>query len=146
MWAWQGGALRTRILRRGFALLHFSAFGCCKTGAPGRTKNANTGIHYARMRKNANDYVACALAQTAPLLSKPCDKAMASFEDGVGPLVHLYLGVFDWKVQRFCWSKGTSLECAESIYVKTTETACVSDELCRFNLKKKKKKKKSDKS
>ena len=32
----------------------------------------------------------------------------------------------------FCWPKGTSLECAESIYVKTTETACVSDELCRF--------------
>ena len=34
----------------------------------------------------------------------------------------------------FCWSKGTSLECtdAESIYVKTTETACVSDELSCF--------------
>ena len=39
---------------------------------------------------------------------------------------------FDWKVQRFCWPKGTSLECAESIYVKITETACVSDELCRL--------------
>ena len=46
--------------------------------------------------------------------------------------VALYLGVFDWKVQRFCWPKGTSLECVESIYVKTTETACVSNELCRF--------------
>ena len=57
---------------------------------------------------------------------------MASFEDGVGPLVDLYLGVFDWKVQRFCWPKGTSLECAESIYVKTRGAACVSDELCRF--------------
>ena len=39
---------------------------------------------------------------------------------------------FDWKIQRFCWPKGTSLECAESIYVKITETACVSDELCRL--------------
>ena len=48
------------------------------------------------------------------------------------PLVDLYLGVFDWKVQRFCWPKGTSLECVESIYVKTTETACVSNELCHF--------------
>ena len=46
--------------------------------------------------------------------------------------VALYLAVFEWKVQRFCWPKGTSLECAESIYVKTTETSCVSDELCRF--------------
>ena len=45
------------------------------------------------------------------------------------PLVDLYL---DRKVQRFCWPKGTSLECVESIYVKTTETACVSNELCRF--------------
>ena len=33
---------------------------------PGRTKNANTGIHYTRMRKIANIYAACALAQTAP--------------------------------------------------------------------------------
>ena len=48
------------------------------------------------------------------------------------PPVALYLGVFDWKVQRFCWPKGISLECAESIYVKTTETACVTDELCRL--------------
>ena len=39
---------------------------------------------------------------------------------------------FDWKVQRFCWPKGTSLECAVSIYVKITETACVNDELCRL--------------
>ena len=43
--------------------------------------------------------------------------------------VALYLGVFDWKVQRFCWPKGTSLECAESIYVKITEAACMYDEL-----------------
>ena len=71
---------------------------------------------------------ACALAQTAPLLSKPRDKAMASFRR-VLPFVALYLGVFDWKVQRFCWPKGTSLQCAESIYV---EAACVSDELCRL--------------
>ena len=48
------------------------------------------------------------------------------------PLVDFYLGVFDWKVQIFCWPKGTSLECAELIYVKITETVCVSDELCRF--------------
>ena len=39
------------------------------------------------------------------------------------------LGVFHWKVQR---PKGTSLECAESIYVKITETACVSDEIYRL--------------
>ena len=37
---------------------------------------------------------------------------------------------FEWKVQRFCWPKGTSLECAESIYVKITETAHVCEELC----------------
>ena len=41
----------------------------------------------------------------------------------------IHLGVLDSKV---CWPKGTSLECAELMYVKTTETACVSDELCRF--------------
>ena len=69
---------------------------------------------------------ACALAQTAPLLSKPRDKAMA-FRRECWPI---YLGVFDWKLQRFCWPKGTSLECAESIYVEITEAACVSDELC----------------
>ena len=45
------------------------------------------------------------------------------------PLLAIYLGVFDWKV---CWPKGTSLECAESIYEKITETVCVSDELCRL--------------
>ena len=43
-----------------------------------------------------------------------------------------FLGVFDWKVQRFYWPKGTSLECAESIYVKTTEAASMSKELCRL--------------
>ena len=58
---------------------------------------------------------------------------MASFRRECWQFVALYLGVFDWKVHRFCWPKGTLLECAESIYVKTTETACVSDELCRFN-------------
>ena len=59
---------------------------------------------------------------------------MASSRRECWLLVELYLGVFDWKVQRFCWLKGTSLECAESIYVKITETACVSDELCRLSL------------
>ena len=39
------------------------------------------------------------------------------------------IGVF---LQILCWPKGTLLECAESIYVKITETACVSDELCRL--------------
>ena len=47
-------------------------------------------------------------------------------------VIALYLAVFEWKVQIFCLPKGTLLECAESIYVKTTETAFVSDELCRF--------------
>ena len=65
------------------------------------------------------------------MLSKPRDKAMASFQRDCWPLVDLYLGIFDWKVQRFCWLKGTSLECAELIYMKTTEAACVSEELCR---------------
>ena len=73
---------------------------------------------------------AYALAQTAPLLSRPRDKAMASFGREIWPLIDLYLGVFDWNVQRFCCPKGTSLECAESIYVKITEAACVCDELC----------------
>ena len=68
---------------------------------------------------------ACALALTAPLLSNPRDKAMASIQRECWPLVDLYLGVL---VQRFCWPKGTSLECTELIYV----TACVSDKLCRF--------------
>ena len=59
-------------------------------------------------------------------------KAMASFRRECWPFVALYLAVFDWKVQRFCWPKGTSLECTESIYVKTTGAACVSEELCRL--------------
>ena len=42
------------------------------------------------------------------------------------------LRYFEWKVQRFCWPKGTSLECAGSIYVKITETARVCEELCRL--------------
>ena len=42
------------------------------------------------------------------------------------------VAVFDWKVQRFCWPKGTPLESAESIYVKTTGAAYVSEELCRL--------------
>ena len=75
---------------------------------------------------------ACALAQTAPLLSRRLgDEAMASFRRECWQFVALCLGVFDWKVQRFCWPKGTSLECVESIYVKTTGAACVSEELCR---------------
>ena len=57
---------------------------------------------------------------------------MASFRRECCLFVAFYLAVFEWKVQRFCWPKGTSLECAESIYVKTTETAFVSDELCSF--------------
>ena len=57
---------------------------------------------------------------------------MASFRRECWPLVALYLGVFDWKVQRFCWPKGTLLECVESIYVKIMVTTCVSDELCRL--------------
>ena len=57
---------------------------------------------------------------------------MASFRRECWPLVAIYLGIFDWKVQRFCWPKGTSLECAESIYVEITEAACVCDELCRL--------------
>ena len=54
--------------------------------APERAKYANTGTY------------ACALAQTAPLLSKPREKAMASFRRECWPLVALYLGGFDWKV------------------------------------------------
>ena len=53
-----------------------------------------------------------------------------SFQRECWPLVALYLGVFDWKVQRFCWPKGTSLECTESIYMKIMKAACVCDELC----------------
>ena len=49
---------------------------------------------------------------------------MASFRRECCPFVALYL---DWKVQRFCWPKGTSLECAKSIYVKTT--GCGSEEV-----------------
>ena len=75
---------------------------------------------------------ACALAQTAPGAPALRDKAMASFRRECWQFVALCLAVFDWKVQRFCWPKGTSLECVESIYVKTTEAACVSNELCRF--------------
>ena len=92
-----------------------------------------TCIHYVRIR----------ISQTAPLLSRPRDKAMASFGRDFWPLVDLYQVVFDWKVQRFCWPKGTSLECAESIYVKITEAACVCNDFIR---RRKKKKKKMDKS
>ena len=102
---------------------------------PGRTKNANI---YVR----AYIAYACALAQTAPLLSRRLvTKQWRLFEE-CWALVALYLGVFDWKVQRFCWTKGTLLECVESIYVKTTGAACVSEELAM----KKKKKKKMDRS
>ena len=76
------------------------------------------GIHCVRMRISAD---------RAPAER---DKAMASFRRECWLFVALYLGVFDWKVQRFCWPKGTSLECAESIYVEITEAAFVCDELC----------------
>ena len=46
-------------------------------------------------------------------------------EDSVWPFVNLHLGILTGKYKD---SKGTSLECAELIYVKTMETACVSDE------------------
>ena len=95
-----------------------------RCGAPGRTKNANT--------RTLRTY-ACALAQTAPLLSRRLvTRQWRLFEEC--PFVALYLAILDWKVQIFCWPKGTSLE---SICVKITETACVCDELCRL-LKKKK--------
>ena len=81
------------------------------TRAPGRTKNC--------MRISAD---------RAPA---PGGKSMASFLRECWQFVALYLGVFDWKVRRFCWPKGTSLECVELIYVKTTGAACVSEELCR---------------
>ena len=51
------------------------------------------------------------------------------FSKGVLAAYRFISRCFEWKVQRFCWSKGTSLVCAESIYVKITETECVSDEL-----------------
>ena len=69
------------------------SFGCCETGVPGHTNNANTGIHYTHTHthththtKTRTNYAAYALAQTVPLLSKPRDKAMVSFEDSVGHL------------------------------------------------------------
>ena len=77
-------------------------------------------IHCVRMRMGAD----CAPAEYIKALR---DKAMASFQIECWPFVY-----FDWKVQRFCWPKGTSVECAESIYVKTTGPACVSEELCRM--------------
>ena len=83
-------------------------------------RDASTGRHYA-----------CTLAQTVSWRA-PRDKAMASLQRECWPLVALYLGVFDWKIYRFCWPKGTSLECAESISVKITEAACVCDEFMPF--------------
>ena len=56
-------------------------------------------------------------------------RAMTSFRGKFWLPLDLYLVYFDWKVKRFCWPKGTSLECEELIYVKTMETAC---ELCCF--------------
>ena len=92
-----------------------------------------------RTQKNANTaYRACALAQTAPLLHVTI-KGNGVFSKTVLAACRFIPRCFDWKVQRFCWPKGTSLECAESIYVKTMETACVSDELCRKKIMKKKK-------
>ena len=62
-------------------------------------------------------------AQTVSLLCKP----------GLWRLWETLLATFNlyfyWKLQRLCWTKGTSLECTELIYVKTMETASVSDEL-----------------
>ena len=55
---------------------------------------------------------------------------MASFRRECCQFVALYLAVF--LIGKYKDSVGTSLECAESIYVKITETACVSDELCRL--------------
>ena len=51
--------------------------------------------------------------------------------NGVEAAARLYLAVFDWKVQTFCWPKRTSLECAQSIYVKITAAACG---ICRWNV------------
>ena len=81
--------------------------------------------HTLRTHVQKCDYSTCALAQTAPLLSKPCDHGI--FLKTVLAACRFIPRHFDW---RFCWSKGTSLECAKSIYVKTIETACVSEELC----------------
>ena len=68
--------------------------------------------------------------KTAPLLSKPRGKSNGVISRTVlAACRFIPTSVFDWKVQRFYRLKGTSLECME-IYVKTTETACVSDELC----------------
>ena len=85
-----------------------------------------------KMLIRAHIMYTCTLVQTSPLQSRgaPRDKAMASFRRKCWPLVDLYLGVFDWKVQ---WPKATSLKCVESIYVKITETTCSSDKLlCLF--------------
>ena len=72
---------------------------------------------------------------------------MASFRRECWLFVALYLdGVFDWKVQRFCWPKGTLLECAESIYVKITEAACVCDELCHLEEEEEEEEEEMDKS
>ena len=53
------------------------------------------------------------------------------FQRQCRPLLDIYLDrYFDRKVHRFCWSKGTSFECAEFMYVKNMETAHVSEDLC----------------
>ena len=100
---------------------------------PGTPEHYYNGVYDTVLGARAKDLgrvaVCCSrydFGATAPLLSN------GVFPRQCWPLVDLYLGVFDWKVQRFCWPKGTSLECAELIYVKITETACVSDVLCRF--------------
>ena len=75
-------------------------------------------IHYVRMRNSAD----CAAAEWHLVASQ-----WRLFEE-CWPLVALYLSVYDWKGQRFCWPK-TWLECVKSIYVKTTGAVCVSEEL-----------------
>ena len=65
--------------------------------------------------------------QTAPLPSKPRDKSNSIFSRTVLAVCTLY---FDLKYKDPVWSKGTSLECAELIYMKTTDAACIGEELC----------------
>ena len=73
---------------------------------PGHTKNAR---HYTCM-------------QTVPLLH---GKSNDVFTKTV-------LAACGFIVQRHCWPKSTSLECVQSIYVKTTGAACMREELFRY--------------
>ena len=74
----------------------------------------------------------CTLAQTAPLLSRRLVTRQRCFFSKRVLAVCRFIPVSERKAQIFCWPKGTSLECVELIYVKITETACVSDEICRL--------------